>query len=173
MQCGCGIRGRALKIAFSPAEGRYNHAMQRKTKAELEAAKTLLRERGLRATPSRLAVYIALSRAEGPLSHGDVASLLDDDGLDRATVYRNLIDLTEAKIVKKSDLGDHVWRFELVRESADHDGGLHAHFICGECGTVECLPEATIELHATQTSPKSLKKSAVEIQVRGTCDSCE
>lgn len=151
---------------------RYDGGMQRKTKADIEAAKALLRDRGLRATPSRLAVYIALTRAEGPLSHGDVASLLDADGLDRATVYRNLIDLTEAKLVKKSDLGDHVWRFELVREGGEHDAGLHAHFICGECGTVECLPDETIAVHATQGIPKSLKKSAVEIQVRGTCDDC-
>jgi len=54
--------------------------------------------------------------AEGPMSHADVAGELASHGLDRATVYRNLMDLADAGLVSRADHGDHVWRFSLLRE---------------------------------------------------------
>src|SRR5690348_15992405 len=97
-----------------------------------------LRELGLRATLSRVAVLQQLIAARAPLTHGEVAEQLAASGFDRATVYRNLIDLSEVGLVRRSDMGDHVWRFELVTEDAQHAESEHPHFICQGCGAVEC-----------------------------------
>src|SRR4051812_24845920 len=74
-----------------------------------------LRGAGLRRTGPRVAVLERLEAATAPLSHGEVAAMLTPAGFDRATVYRNLIDLVKKGLVRRADLGDHVWRFELVR----------------------------------------------------------
>ncbi|MEM6962252.1 MAG: transcriptional repressor, partial [Myxococcota bacterium] len=84
--------------------------------------RTTLREHGLRATAARLAVLKCLANAEGPLSHSEVCSLLSDHGFDRATVYRNLVDLTERRILHRDDVGDHVWRFRFVSPSGSRPG---------------------------------------------------
>jgi Fur family ferric uptake transcriptional regulator len=127
-----------------------------------------VRGSGLRATPSRLAVLDVLRASDSPMSHGDVADRLAGQAWDRATIYRNLVDLADANLVRRTDLGDHIWRFEAV--SADHDA-KHPHFVCTECGTVECLPE--IELADRRAKvPRAIKQRQVEVHVRGLCDAC-
>jgi Fur family ferric uptake transcriptional regulator len=143
-----------------------------KTAARREIQK-VLRAAGLRATQPRVAVLRELMAARSPLSHGDVADTLSGDGFDRATVYRNLMDLTEAGLARRSDIGDHVWRFELMTPESDHQEETHPHFICGECGAVSCLPEDAVSVKPGRGTPRALKSRAVSVQVRGVCDSCD
>ncbi len=133
----------------------------------------ILREAGLRATQPRVAVLRELASAKSPLSHADVADALSGEGFDRATVYRNLMDLTEAGLARRTDIGDHVWRFELTSPSDDHEDEAHPHFICGECGAVSCLPEDAVSVKGGRGTPRALKSRAVSVQVRGVCDACE
>jgi Fur family ferric uptake transcriptional regulator len=133
----------------------------------------ILRGAGLRATQPRVAVLRELVGARSPLSHAEVAEALSADGFDRATVYRNLMDLTEAGLARRADIGDHVWRFELMRPSEAHEDEAHPHFICGECGAVSCLPEDAVSVKPGRGTPRALKNRAVSVQVRGVCDSCD
>ncbi len=139
--------------------------------SDLDELKSLLRESGLRATSQRIAVLRCLGATAKPLSHAEVCELLADYGFDRATVYRNLTDLTEAGLVRRTDLGDHVWRFELITTS-DHHGASHPHFICNECGTVACVPEMSVSIVKNRGVPKALRSQDFEVQVRGVCDDC-
>ncbi|MBE7449561.1 MAG: transcriptional repressor [Kofleriaceae bacterium] len=139
------------------------------TRKEIDALRRALRERGLRATPSRLAVLGLLRRHGGPLSHAEAADRLHDLGWDRATIYRNLIDLSEAGLARRSDVGDHTWRFEAV--DVAHADDRHAHFVCTGCGTVACLPD--VDLAVGKAAPRAVKQKQVEVQVRGLCDGCE
>jgi Fur family transcriptional regulator, ferric uptake regulator len=142
----------------------------KKGESVTERTKTL-RDAGLRKTGPRLAVLGVLERAKSPLSHADVADALVDDGFDRATVYRNLIALTEVGLVRRNDLGDHVWRFELVRADAPNHESVHPHFVCTDCGTVSCLPDVTVRIDASRAS--AVAKKATEVQLRGVCTDCE
>jgi Fur family transcriptional regulator, ferric uptake regulator len=126
----------------------------------------------LRATQPRTAVLRQLAQARAPLTHGEVAEQLALDGVDRATVYRNLMDLTDAGLTRRTDLGDHVWRFELVSDDPAHSEGEHPHFICGECGSVECLPDAVVSVKAARGAPRALRGKGLAVQVRGLCDEC-
>ena len=74
--------------------------------------------------------------------------------------------------MRRTDLGDHVWRFEAV--SPEHDTA-HPHFVCTECGTVECLPEielAAMSRNRRARAPRAVKQRQVEVHVRGLCDAC-
>jgi Fur family ferric uptake transcriptional regulator len=146
-------------------------------KAESAEARTkVLRDAGLRKTVPRMAVLEVLERAKSPLSHADVSGNLErasgrsHETLDRATVYRNLMALTEAGIVRRTDLGDHVWRFELVREHKAHETA-HPHFVCTDCGTVSCLPGVTVRIDGGGAA--SVARKGFEVQLRGVCVDCD
>lgn len=129
-----------------------------------------LKDAGLRATAPRLAVLRYLEGAEQPLTHAEVAEELGREGLDRATVYRNLVDLVEAGVAHRSDMGDHVWRFQLVR--SQHHEEEHPHFICSACGAVQCLPKGAVAVRSARGAPRALRQASLSIQLRGVCDKC-
>jgi Fur family ferric uptake transcriptional regulator len=131
----------------------------------------ILHRAGLRKTAPRVAVLRFLERASAPLSHGDIHEGLADLGFDRATIYRNLIDLADAGLVSRTDLGDHVWRFAMRRGEESH-AAEHAHFLCTSCGGVTCLPGGAVRLVSTRGAPKAISSRAVEVQVKGHCDAC-
>ena len=175
--------------------------MSKAESGTIDALKNLVRGVGLRCTAARLAVLEQMLNASGPQTHADVSAALDHRGFDRATIYRNLTELTEAKLVTRVDLGDHVWRFEAKRHEggAGHGhGGDHPHFVCTSCGEVSCLDDVTVAITqravgdtpATATggtagtktgknlaAPTAGKRRAIpavtEVLLKGTCGNCE
>ena len=147
--------------------------MSRRKGQVTDELRSRLRAAGLRATSARLAVLRRLIDARGPVSHGEVWERLRESGIDRATVYRNLLDLTDAGLARRGDLGDHVWRFELLGQPGEPDGDPHAHFVCNECGTVECLPDGSVSVRAVRGAPRALRGKSVSVQLSGVCDTCD
>ena len=109
--------------------------------------------------------------AASPLSHADVASRLASQGFDRATIYRNLVELADAGIVSRIELGDHVWRFELRRAAGD-SAGDHPHFVCVDCGEVSCLPSDSISIKQTTGAKESPIREVTEVLLKGRCGNC-
>ena len=133
----------------------------------------LLRSAGLRSTAPRIAVLEYFHVHAGPNSHAELFKALEDRGFDRATIYRILMDLAEVKILSRTDLGDHVWRFELKKGV----GGVehteeHPHFVCVDCGEVSCLPGLSFKLDGHGKAPRSVAKNKIAVQLKGRCDSC-
>lgn len=145
--------------------------MKQSKRDERAALRALIRGAGLRVTSSRIAVLSVLSDAEGPLSHAEVATHVEGLGLDRTTVYRNLVDLAEAGVLRRSDVG-HTFRFELVGGREVHDGERHPHFVCTDCGKVSCLPAGSVSIKPARGAPVALRRGNLEIQLRGLCDTC-
>ena len=133
-----------------------------------------LRAAGLRATAPRVAVLRALHGEGAPSTHGEVFATLAEHGWDRATLYRNLVDMTEAGLLRRVDLGDHVWRYELVSTAVGdgHEDAQHPHFLCTACGDLACLPDVRVELPSAGV-PSALSQGSVSIQFRGVCDRCK
>jgi Fur family transcriptional regulator, ferric uptake regulator len=138
--------------------------------AEVEEIRALLRKAGLRSTPARIRVFHLLRQANSPLTHAEIAEQLMPLGFDKATVFRNLTDMTEAELLSRTELGDHVWRFEL-RDPEDPHAGQHPHFVCVECGSVTCLGD----MEFTAASRKRSKQIGriTEILIKGHCTTCE
>ena len=119
-----------------------------------------------------------LQRARGPKTHAEVAAALADRGFDRATIYRNLTELTEARLVSRMELGDHVWRFEIRRPQAGHGKkDEHPHFVCTTCGEVSCLEDVTVAIkprgRPRAARPDSSIHSVTEILLKGRCGECK
>ncbi|NBT13201.1 MAG: transcriptional repressor [Planctomycetia bacterium] len=141
-----------------------------------ESIRARIREAGLRCTAARVAVLEHMHLATGPLSHADVSEALAEKSFDRATIYRNLTELTEAGLLSRVELGDHVWRFETKRAGhADGQGEDHPHFLCTSCGEVSCLDDVHVAI--TPKAPKaSAKRRAIrsvrEVLLKGQCGKC-
>jgi Fur family transcriptional regulator, ferric uptake regulator len=144
------------------------------TMAETDAQslKTLLRSLGLRSTGARIAVIRKLTSAAKPMTHAEVSSSLESVGFDSATIFRNLNDLAEAGLVVRSDLGDHVWRFELKGDGKNNHREAHPHFVCTDCGTISCLPQDAVSLKRSRGTPGALRGKSLAVQIQGLCDAC-
>lgn len=137
---------------------------------EVEEIRDLLRKSGIRATPARIAVMQELRAARSPLTHAEVAEKLVPLGFDKATVFRNLSDLTDVDLISRTELGDHVWRFETLDPDAP-DGDKHPHFVCVECGSVTCLGD--MEFTSSSTRRAKAIGRITEILIKGHCATCE
>ncbi len=131
-----------------------------------DALRALLAGRGLRVTEQRMSLLEELSRTVSPISHPELTEQLANVSLDRATVYRNLMTLSEAGLLVRTQLGDGVWRYELPRGQAPTHG-QHAHFVCTGCGEIVCLPEGAVSL-----SGEATLREVAEVQLRGRCNTC-
>jgi Fur family transcriptional regulator, ferric uptake regulator len=161
--------GRSQEAVISDLQGvpvKFAHHEQQ------ERIRTELRESGLRATPARVAVLAVLRQAGAPLTHAEVAEQLEGHGWDRATVFRNLVALSEVGFAKRSDLGDHAWRFEAVADATGDVVHEHPHFLCTACGSVVCIPEIELKLPRGVRLPRAVKANSVEVHLRGLCDEC-
>ncbi|HVT09041.1 MAG TPA: transcriptional repressor [Polyangia bacterium] len=139
---------------------------------DVDALRKQIRDAGLRGTGSRIAVLRLLHEARAPMTHNEVSDKLAASGYDHATIYRNLIDLSRVGLLVRTDLGDHTWRFELRQGSGDHKS-QHPHFICIDCGDVNCLPDKAVSVRGAPGVPRALRRRGVVIQLQGRCDSCE
>ncbi len=141
----------------------------------------LLRCASLRVTAMRIALINQLAGSRHPTT---AQKLFDDlcaeskrsrsTRPDRVTVYRTLNALVEAGLAHKVDPGDRVFRFSLT-DHARCEGEKHAHehphFVCDDCGTVECLDgERVVIKGADASSKRRVKQDGVVLH--GTCGGC-
>ncbi len=133
----------------------------------LDSLRERLRSVGLRCTAARLTVLQHLVDNVGPKTHAEVSDALADKGFDRATIYRNLTELTEAGILARVELGDHVWRFELRgKDAAGRHEESHPHFVCTSCGEVSCLDDVTVAITPKEKKPARRGKKAAGRQAK-------
>lgn len=141
--------------------------MHRDQLYSLDQLRDWIRLRGKRSTGARLAVLDCLQRSDSPLSHNDLTEELERLGHQRASIYRNLMDLVEMGLVSRFDAGDHTWRFEFRGVDAELP---HPHFLCTDCGVVSCVSD--LELRPTQlTSPPEIG-TVSEVLIKGQCRDC-
>jgi Fur family ferric uptake transcriptional regulator len=139
-------------------------------KASQDDFKSLVRNAGLRSTSPRIAVLKALSKISTPMSHGELVDILAEQGFDRATIFRNLTDMTEAGLLLRIDVGDHTWRFEIKQVGKDANG--HPHFVCTDCGEVACLTD--VDMGPTRDKLRTNNKvgNISEVLLKGHCEDC-
>ncbi len=136
-----------------------------------EELRQQIRTLGLRATGSRLAVLRLLHELARPTTHAELMALLEPAGWEGATIYRVLSDLSDSGILRRMDLGDHVWRFEL-NDPCRRVRNDHAHFMCSDCHKVVCLPELELRGIGGQRLPEVLQGGDLHLKVTGRCGQC-
>ncbi|MEY4544719.1 MAG: hypothetical protein RL685_914 [Pseudomonadota bacterium] len=126
----------------------------------------VLVDHGFRVTGQRLQVLRELTKLRNPISHPELSERLAGTALDRVTIYRNLLSLTKAGVLVRTQLGDSVWRYELPQTpTAEH--GKHPHFVCTDCGDIACLPPHTVSVRGI-----AARNEVAEVQLRGRCVTC-
>ena len=145
---------------------------------DAEEVKGVLRHHGLRITLPRIDVLQVLLASSHPQSHADVVAALRDKPHDRATVYRNLLQLLHAGLVERHHFGDNVWRFTLSPQhrgphihTTENPHRHHPHFVCTQCHAVSCYPLAVDMATALGGKHKDLPYIE-EVVLRGTCQHC-
>lgn len=124
--------------------------------------------RGARPTPTRERVLALLSGASRPLSHDEIAALLEADGeaTDRVTLYRTLDWLLAEGLAHRIAGADRAWRYNASAE----DTPAHAHFHCQGCGKVFCLEQVHPTIAAVL--PKGYSLDHAELSFHGRCPQC-
>ncbi len=137
------------------------------TAPPIDTAVRSLRQKGLRVTPQRCAVY---SNLLGRDDHPTVEQLLRDLNQSfpissQATVYTSLQSLREAGLVREVLLEEGVSRYDANVEP-------HHHFRCRCCSAIKDIAWTelpTLPLSGLQTG---FKAETYEVTVYGLCDRC-
>ena len=116
----------------------------KKAAADAPSPESIVRAAGLRRTPVRVGVLRVLAAADGPLDVPTLVGRLPDE-TDAVTVYRTLNTFTRKKLVHRVRGRERSWLYALGRSTADEPAThRHPHFVCDDCGSVDCLNGATI-----------------------------
>ena len=130
---------------------------------------SMLRRAGLKVTQVRLHVLSLLMESPVPLAHSEVIERLPGRHWDRVTVYRTLHTFMEKGLTLRLEGGDRVWRF-AARYGSHPEGQEHAHFLCEECGEMECIEE--VKLVPPDPLPRGFQVRRSEMVLHGLCPNC-
>ncbi|MCR2764831.1 transcriptional repressor [Microbacterium sp. zg.B48] len=134
------------------------------------AALAALRARGERVTAPRRAVLEALAHHAEHLTADEVAALLEDTDVHRATVYRTLELLAATGVVSHRHVPGGAARYHLAATGA---GREHLHGHCLRCGEVVVLPPDPLD----GVGPRVLEGAGFRLDARqstlvGLCARC-
>lgn len=128
----------------------------------------LLRTAGLKVTPARLELLGVLSKHEQPLIVTEIASKLPN--INQITIYRALVAMVEAGLVRKVDVQHAYTHYELVATKKHHH-----HAICSVCGRIEdvdaCLPKS-LEKDVLRHLKKFDSLTGHSLEFIGRCKKC-
>jgi Fe2+ or Zn2+ uptake regulation protein len=124
-----------------------------------EIAAERLAAGGQRYTPNRKSIIQILGAADRPLTLADVLGI-GEGTLAQSSVYRNLVILEEAGVVRKVVATDEFARYELAEDLSGH----HHHLLCAQCGAVE---DFTLPDQVEQAMKAALEHAAHHNGFRG------
>ena len=128
----------------------------------------ILKDKGLRVTPQRFAVYSNLiSRTDHPTAEQILMSLNQDSPTSsQATVYSSLQALRDVGLVREVLLEEGVCRYDANVSS-------HHHFRCKQCGSIEDILWEQVDGISFKSLRPGLKVEQYELTVQGVCDHCQ
>ncbi|OGI79093.1 hypothetical protein A3F19_03325 [Candidatus Nomurabacteria bacterium RIFCSPHIGHO2_12_FULL_37_29] len=134
--------------------------------------KEILKEKGYKATPARLAILKIFAKSKAPLTaenvHKELKRNKKNKDINEATVYRTLSLLEEGKILTKVDFRKESAFFELNQEH-------HHHITCLKCDTVEDFQSTAIEKvlrGIARNSSKFINIKDHSLELFGLCKNC-
>jgi Fur family transcriptional regulator, ferric uptake regulator len=131
-----------------------------------------LRAIGQRYTANRRALIEVLVEANRPLTATEI--LERRRTLPQSSMYRNLLVLEQAGVVRRVAPTDEYSRYELAEDLIGH----HHHLVCSSCGSVEDFTAPQQLEHAVArtigeiTSRSGFSAQTHHVQLRGVCRNC-
>jgi Fe2+ or Zn2+ uptake regulation protein len=139
----------------------------------VHAADAALRKAGLRRTPVRVGVIEILARSQRPMSVPQMLGRMK--GVDSVTVYRTLNTFARKRLVHRVRGEDRTWRYAVTAPAAGREPRHeHPHFVCENCGKVECLEDSQIPANfvASLGVRDDYDVSYPEVVLHGVCGKC-
>jgi Fur family transcriptional regulator, peroxide stress response regulator len=136
--------------------------------ASINVVVQTLKDKGLRVTPQRCAVYAnLLNRADHPTVEQLLRDLNESFPISsQATVYSSLQALQDAGLVREVLLDEGVSRY-------DANVTPHHHFRCRVCGAIEDIGWSALPLLPLAGLRSGLVAESYEVTVHGVCDRCQ
>lgn len=131
----------------------------------------MLQSHGLEPTPLREAVFKSIGQESKPLSAVEIiVSIRRRRSINKVTLYRILDLLVEKGLVKRLSAGDRAFRYGMG-ENRHHPN--HPHFLCTECGVMECLDHKflPVDIEKYRNKGRRIIKH-VDVRFDGICERC-
>ena len=141
-----------------------------RNKQLLNQFRDILRQKGLKFTPQRVAVLEEIIHSHDHRECEDIYLALKRNGkhISRATVYRTMDILIDNDFARKMELGDGRARYESKVDSPHHD-----HLICTSCGKiVEFVDQDIEDLQDNIAKRNNFILSRHTHQLFGLCKKC-
>ena len=129
----------------------------------------LLRDRGFKVTPQRLAIYDVLSKTKAHPSAEMIFNELQPlyPTMSLATVYKTIEILRELDLIQVLNVGEDSFRYDAVTYS-------HPHVSCCKCGRVEDVMGIDAkDFIDTVASHTSYKLTGQQFYFYGVCTECQ
>lgn len=128
---------------------------------------SVLKLKGLKATHQRLVILDIIEE----MGHADVDTIYDKvyenfPTMSKATVYRNINDLTSNSILQEINLPGKKHQYEIKKTP-------HVHLLCKKCGEIEDAFVHTEELLTDISKESGFKIINSFIAVDGICKKCQ
>lgn len=127
---------------------------------------------GSRLTANRSVLVDVLAAADRPLTIPEI--LERRRGLAQSSVYRSLVVLEQAGVVRRLVTHDEFARYELAEDLTEH----HHHLVCSQCGLVEDVAaSAALERSVADTVARVSRTTGFRVQhhrldLVGLCGRC-
>ncbi len=138
----------------------------------IDSTKAILKKAGSKVTPQRMAVLSVLLNGRRHMTieeiYDEVKAVKPEMGV--ATVYRTILLFDELGIVKKLDLNDGIYRYEMNDDEGNHG---HHHLICSSCGRVDEVKDDLLD-SVEKTIEKDYKFRIKDHSLKfyGLCNDC-
>lgn len=136
----------------------------------IENPSQLLRQQGIKPTKVRVALCRLFLQGPPLVTAAELlALLLQQQKINKVTVYRNLELFRRHGLIRPVRLGERACLYEWVNRCPQR----HPHFYCRLCGEIQCLqPVDPQHFWELLPSPSGNLVQSLEIRVEGVCHRC-
>ncbi|MCX7694638.1 MAG: transcriptional repressor [Caloramator sp.] len=135
----------------------------------MENLAALFKEKNLKLTPQRYAIYKYLKSTKAHPSAEMIYEALRPDfpTMSLATVYKTVKTLIELGVVQELNVGEDNFRFDANVEN-------HPHIVCTDCGRVDDIEDAVFEhLNKEVENYTNFKIKTHKLYFYGVCPKCQ
>ena len=129
-------------------------------------AQEILHKHNLVRTSCRQSIIDTIVTTGHGISEDEIKKMVEAT-YDRTTFYRSFKTLIENNIIHKIVVDNQLVKYALTENNPESK--KHIHFYCNQCGIVECLPDAEINIPAL---PDGYTQVETELIIKGFCNKC-
>ena len=132
----------------------------------------LLKRAGIDLTAHRETILDAFLFAQKALTPQDILKKIRKlKSIDKVTLYRILDLFVNKRVLRKISAFNGPMRYEIICQ--EHHP-IHPHFICRDCGHMECLNDMDISrIKNSIRHKRNFREEDIDLKLEGLCKECE